>query len=176
MGRCSRPGVLVGGFAVIEGCLAVLVGWLIARVAADPLRAAIDIETADLELIAAVRASVTIPLAVKLSPYYSSLANFAAAATRAGADGLVLFNRFYQPDIDLTRLQVLADLNLSGANEIRLPLLWLAVLAGRVKASLAATTGVNSADEVVKYLLVGWCHTFLLGYALVFAALLGFTH
>ena len=79
----------------------------------------------------------------------------AMALQHAGADALVLFNRFYQPDIDLTRLQVLTDLKLSEPNEIRLPLLWLAVLAGRTKASLAASTGVTSADEVVKYLLVG---------------------
>ena len=73
----------------------------------------------------------------------------------AGANGLVLFNRFYQPDIDIGTLQVLTDLNLSRPEEIRLPLLWLAVLSGRVKASLAATTGVSTADEVIKYLLAG---------------------
>jgi len=102
-----------------------------------------------------VRAAVTIPVAIKLSPYFSSVGNMALALHDAGADALVLFNRFYQPDIDLTRLQVLTDLRLSEPNEIRLPLLWLAVLAGRTRASLAASTGVTSADEVVKYLLVG---------------------
>ena len=103
----------------------------------------------------AVRATVSIPVAVKLSPYFSAIGNMALALERAGADGLVLFNRFYQPDIDLGQLAVLTDLKLSRPNEIRLPLLWLAVLSGRVKASLAATTGVATADEVVKYLLVG---------------------
>ena len=74
---------------------------------------------------------------------------------RRGADALVLFNRFYEPDLDIARLEVLTDLKLSQPNEICLPLLWLAVLSGRVKVSLAATTGVASADEVVKYLLAG---------------------
>ncbi len=79
----------------------------------------------------------------------------ALALQDAGADALVLFNRFYQPDLDLVRLQVLTDLRLSDPTEIRLPLLWLAVLSGRMKASLAASTGVATASEVVKYLLVG---------------------
>ena len=98
---------------------------------------------------------VSIPVAVKLSPYFSAVGSMALALERGGADALVLFNRFYEPDLDIARLEVLTDLNLSQPNEIRLPLLWLAVLSGRVKASLAATTGVTSADEVVKYLLVG---------------------
>ena len=102
-----------------------------------------------------VRATVSIPVAVKLSPYFSAVGNMALALDGAGADALVLFNRFYQPDIDLGRLELLTDLQLSQPNEIRLPLLWLGVLSGRVKASLAATTGVTTADEVVKYLLVG---------------------
>jgi len=102
-----------------------------------------------------VRAAVSIPVAVKLSPYFSAVGNMAMALEDAGAAGLVLFNRFYQPDLDLARLQVLTDLKLSEPNEIRLPLLWLAVLAGRTRASLAASTGVSTAEEVVKYLLVG---------------------
>jgi dihydroorotate dehydrogenase (fumarate) len=114
-----------------------------------------DVEQRYLDILRSVRASVSIPVAVKLSPYFSSVGNMALALEDAGADALVLFNRFYQPDLDLTRLQVLTDLKLSGPNEIRLPLLWLAVLAGRTRASLAASTGVTSAEEVVKYLLVG---------------------
>ena len=114
-----------------------------------------DVEQRYLDILRAVRATVSIPVAVKLSPYFSAVGNMALALARAGADALVLFNRFYQPDLDLARLQVLTDLKLSQPNEIRLPLLWLAVLSGRVKASLAATTGVATADEVVKYLLVG---------------------
>ena len=114
-----------------------------------------DVEQRYLDILRSVRAAVSIPVAMKLSPYFSSVGNMAMALHDAGADALVLFNRFYQPDLDLTRLQVLTDLKLSEPNEIRLPLLWLAVLSGRIKASLAASTGVTSAEEVLKYLLVG---------------------
>ena len=98
------------------------------HVAADPRRTATDMESADLDLIAAVRAAVAIPLAVKLSPFYSAFAQFAAAATAAGADGLVLFNRFYQPDIDLESLEVVPRLDLSQPWEMRLPVRWIAIL------------------------------------------------
>jgi dihydroorotate dehydrogenase (fumarate) len=98
---------------------------------------------------------VSIPIAIKLSPYFSAIGSMALELERAGANALVLFNRFYQPDIDIAQLRLLTDLKLSEPNEIRLPLLWLGVLSGRIKASLAATTGVTTAEEVVKYLLVG---------------------
>jgi dihydroorotate dehydrogenase (fumarate) len=114
-----------------------------------------DVEQRYLDILKSVRAMVSIPVAVKLSPYFSAVGSMALALERAGADALVLFNRFYEPDLDIARLQVLTDLKFSQPNEIRLPLLWLAVLSGRVKVSLAATTGVTSADEVVKYLLAG---------------------
>ena len=114
-----------------------------------------DVEQRYMDILKSVRATVSIPVAVKLSPYFSAVGSMALALERAGADALVLFNQFYEPDLDIARLQVLTDLKLSQPNEIRLPLLWLAILSGRVKASLAATTGVTSADEVVKYLLVG---------------------
>jgi dihydroorotate dehydrogenase (fumarate) len=92
---------------------------------------------------------------MKLSPFFSAFGNMARRLDEAGADALVLFNRFYQPDFDLERLEVVSNLQLSTSNEIRLPLMWIAVLAGRLKASLAATTGVHSGTEVVKYLLAG---------------------
>ncbi|WP_454918625.1 dihydroorotate dehydrogenase-like protein [Xanthobacter sediminis] len=114
-----------------------------------------QVEQRYLDILRSVRAAVSIPVAVKLSPYFSSIGNMALALQEEGADALVLFNRFYQPDLDLVRLKVLTDLTLSDPAEIRLPLLWLAVLSGRVKVSLAASTGVATADEVVKYLLVG---------------------
>jgi dihydroorotate dehydrogenase (fumarate) len=114
-----------------------------------------DVEQRYFDILRSVRAAVSLPIAMKLSPYFSSIGNMATALHDAGANALVLFNRFYQPDLDLSRLQVLTDLKLSDPNEIRLPLLWLAVLAGRTGASLAASTGVNSAEEIVKYLLVG---------------------
>ena len=97
----------------------------------------------------------SIPLAVKLSPFFSAPANMARALVAAGADGLVLFNRFYEPDVDLETLAPKRDLELSSRYEIRLPMMWIALLRGRVKASLAATRGVEGPEEVVKYLLAG---------------------
>jgi dihydroorotate dehydrogenase (fumarate) len=127
------------------------------HVAADPSRSAAQVEATDLELIAAVRAAVTIPVAVKLSPYYSSFAHFATAATRAGADGLVLFNRFYQPDFDLDTLDVVPTLELSHPWELRLPVRWIAILRPWLgpDVSLAATSGVHSGKDAVKALMVG---------------------
>ncbi len=114
-----------------------------------------DVEQRYVDILKAVRAAASIPIAVKLSPYFSAVGNVAMTLQEAGADALVLFNRFYQPDIDLVSLKVLNDLNLSDPDEIRLSLLWLAVLSGRTTMSLAASTGVSGADEVLKYLLVG---------------------
>jgi dihydroorotate dehydrogenase (fumarate) len=114
-----------------------------------------DVEQRYLDTLREVRKAVTIPVAIKLGPYFSSMGHMAMRFAGAGADALVLFNRFYQPDIDLVELRLLNDLQLSVRNEIRLPLLWIAVLSGRTDASLAASTGVESSDEVVKYLLAG---------------------
>ena len=94
-------------------------------------------------------------MAVKLGPFYSAFGNLARRLVEAGANGLVLFNRFYQPDLDLDALEVAPTLELSRSSEIRLPLLWIAVLHGRIQASLAASTGVQGPDEVVKYILSG---------------------
>jgi dihydroorotate dehydrogenase (fumarate) len=124
-------------------------------IAADISMSGREVEQRYLDILKAVRVAVRIPIAVKLSPYFSSIGHMAKQLHNAGADGLVLFNRFYQPDFDIATLKVLTDLELSAPDEIRLPLLWLAVLRGRVKASLAATTGVTTSDEVVKYLLAG---------------------
>ena len=127
------------------------------HVSADPRRSATDMEKSDLDLIAAVRASITIPLAVKLSPFYSAFANFAAAARDAGADGLVLFNRFYQPDLDLESIEVVPRLALSQPWEMRLPVRWIAILRPQLDpdASLAATSGAHSGADIAKGLLVG---------------------
>ena len=114
-----------------------------------------DVEQRYFDILRSVREAVSIPIAMKLSPYFSSVGHMAMSLNDAGAAALVLFNRFYQPDIDITRLEVLTDLKLSEPREVRVPLLWLAVLAGRTRASLAASTGVTSAEDVVKYLLVG---------------------
>ena len=127
------------------------------HVAADPAMTASDREAADLELIAAVRAAVTIPLAVKLSPYYSAFASFAAAVRAAGADGLVLFNRFYQPDLDLETLDIVNRVDLSHPTDLRLPLRWIAILRPQLgpDVSIAATSGIHSGTDAVKGLLVG---------------------
>jgi len=127
------------------------------RVAADPRRTAFEMEAADLELIHSVRTSVTIPLAVKLAPYYSALANFATHAAEAGAEGFVLFNRFYQPDIDIESGDVVPRLELSQPWELRLPVRWIGILRPQLGAgvSLAASSGIQSATDAVKALMVG---------------------
>jgi dihydroorotate dehydrogenase (fumarate) len=127
------------------------------HVAADPTRDAADMEAADLSVIGAVRAQVHIPLAVKLSPYYSAMANFASHAVAAGADGLVLFNRFYQPDLDLETFDVVPRVELSSPWELRLPMRWIAILRPQLgtDVGLAATSGVSQGTDVVKALMVG---------------------
>lgn len=114
-----------------------------------------DVEARYLEIVAAVRASIQIPLAVKLSPYFSSPGHMACRLAEAGANGLVLFNRFYQPDIDLEALEVKPRLVLSQPLENRLPMTWIALLYGQVKADLAATSGIHSVEDVVKLLMAG---------------------
>ncbi len=115
-----------------------------------------DVEQRYLDLVRAVRQTIAIPLAVKLSPYFSSVANLARQLVEAGANALVLFNRFYQPDLDLDSLEVTPRLVLSSSEELRLPLRWIALLHGRLgRASLAASTGVHTAADVVKVLLAG---------------------
>ena len=125
------------------------------RVAANPYLAGTDVESADLELIAEVCQASTVPVAVKLSPYYSAMADFTRQVIKAGAAGLVLFNRFMQNDIDPDTLTVGSDLSLSSPVEAGLPRSWIARLRGRVPISLAATTGVESARDVAAYLLAG---------------------
>lgn len=124
-------------------------------IAADPDESGTQVEQRYLELILAVRQSITIPLAVKVGPYFSAMANMASRFVKAGADGLVLFNRFLQPDIDLETLRVDPALRLSTSDEVRLPLRWIAMLYGRVACSLAATTGVWTAEDALKLLLAG---------------------
>lgn len=114
-----------------------------------------DVEQRYVDVIRSVRSAVSVPIAVKLSPFFSAFGEMAKRCVGAGADGLVLFNRFYQPDFDLEELEVVPDLELSSATEIRLPLLWIAVLHGRLKCSLAATGGVETGREVIKYVMAG---------------------
>jgi dihydroorotate dehydrogenase (fumarate) len=114
-----------------------------------------EVEDDQVELVALVKASLSIPLAVKIGPYYSALGHQAARIIEAGADGLVLFNRFYQPDIDPRTRKVAPALVLSSSAELRLPLRWTAILSGRVEASLAVTTGVHTGADVARCLLAG---------------------
>jgi dihydroorotate dehydrogenase (fumarate) len=124
-------------------------------VAADPEQTATDVEARYLDLVAAVRESVSIPMAVKIGPFFSSLPNLARRLEAAGADGLVLFNRFLQPDIDLETLTVRPNLVMSTSDELRLPLRWIAILRGQLGLSLAASSGVHTPQDVLKLLLAG---------------------
>ena len=153
----ATPGGWVRYARILEDAGADALELNLYRVAADPFRTAAEVEYADLEVVAAVRSAVSIPLAVKLSPYYSALAHFADRLVNAGADGLVLFNRFYQPDVDIDTLRVVPRVELSNPSELRLPLRWLAILRPFLasRASLAATTGIHSGADVAKALLVG---------------------
>ena len=124
------------------------------ELAIDTAEAGETVEQRGLRVVQAVKRSVKIPVAVKLSPFYSSIANYARRLDEAGADALVLFNRFYQPDIDVEEQQLLR-VNLSSPEELLLRLRWIGVLSGRVEASLAATGGVHGALEVVKAVMAG---------------------
>jgi dihydroorotate dehydrogenase (fumarate) len=114
-----------------------------------------DIEQTYIDILGAVKAAITIPVAVKLSPYFSNMANMAKRLDNAGANGLVLFNRFYQPDINLELLEVEPHVLLSTPQAMRLPLRWIAILYGRIQASLAATSGIHNGHDVLKMLMAG---------------------
>ncbi len=124
-------------------------------IAADPDETGDSVEQRYVELVEAVRAEITIPLAAKIGPFFSSVGHMAHRLVAAGADGLVLFNRFMQPDIDLEDMRVDPTLRLSWPDELRLPLRWIAILRDEVHCSLAATTGIHSASDALKALLVG---------------------
>ncbi len=124
-------------------------------VATDPKTTAAEIEQTYIDIVKAVKSTVTIPVAVKLSPFFSNMANMAQRFDTAGADSLVLFNRFYQPDIDLEELELRPNVLLSTPQALRLPLTWIGILFGKVKAGLAGTGGVHNAEDVVKLVMVG---------------------
>jgi dihydroorotate dehydrogenase (fumarate) len=121
----------------------------------DPAVSGAEMERQYLDIVRQVKSTVRIPVAVKLAPYFTSMSHMAAELVNAGADGLVLFNRFYAPDIDLATLRVTRSLPLSTAAELPLSLVWIGLLSRRLTCSLAASRGVESATEVIKYLLVG---------------------
>jgi len=125
------------------------------HIATDPLEDSARVEARLLDIVAVLKETLTIPIAVKLSPFYSALPHLAARLEAMGAQGLVLFNRFYQPDIDLETLEVVPRLVLSNSSELRLPLRWVAILYGRLLADLAITTGIHTSEDVLKALMAG---------------------
>ena len=125
------------------------------RIATDPDISSTEIERQAIETVKSVKRAVTIPVAVKLSPFYAALAHVARDLERVGADGLVLFNRFYQPDIDAEALTATRTLHLSDSSELLLRLHWIAILSGHVRCSLAVTGGVHTALDVVKATMAG---------------------
>ncbi len=155
----SLNGASVGGWtdyaALIEEAGADALELNVYYLPANPEVTGIEVETLYLDILSAVRQAVTIPLAVKLSPFFSSIANMSGRLADHGADGLVLFNRFYQPDFDLENLEVAPRLVLSNSNELRLPLRWVAILYGRLSVDFAITSGIHTSQDVIKGLMAG---------------------
>jgi dihydroorotate dehydrogenase (fumarate) len=155
----SINGASVGGWTEyarkIEQAGADAVELNIYYIPTDPDLPGTEVENTYLEILRSVRKAVKVPVSVKLSPFFSNMANMATKLDAAGANGLVLFNRFYQPDIDLENLEVEHSILLSTPQARRLPLRWIAILYGRVKASLAATSGIHTAYDALKILMAG---------------------
>ena len=155
----SLNGASVGGWtdyaALIEDAGADALELNIYYLPANTQVTGFDVETLYLDILTAVRQVVSIPVAVKLSPFFSSIANMADRLAVNGADGLVLFNRFYQPDFDLENLEVAPRLVLSNSDDLRLPLRWVAIMYGRLTADLAITSGIHTSQDVMKGLMAG---------------------
>ncbi|MGE5432155.1 MAG: dihydroorotate dehydrogenase-like protein [Syntrophomonadaceae bacterium] len=155
----SLNGVSVGGWMKyaknIEEAGADALELNVYYIPTDPVLPGSQIEQMYINNLLAVKENVKIPVAVKLSPYFSSMANVAKKLDNAGADALVMFNRFYQPDFDLDNLEVVPNLALSSPWELRLPLRWISILYGKVKASMAATSGVHDYEDVIKVMMAG---------------------
>lgn len=134
----------------------------------DVNKSAAEIEKVYIDIVKSVKSVVKIPVAVKMHPFFSSTANMADQLNNAGADGLVLFNRFYQPDIDLEKLDVVPNVILSTPMAMRLPLRWIAILYGKVKADLAATSGIYTEEDVLKMIMAGANVTMMLSSLLKF--------
>ena len=121
----------------------------------DPAKSAESIEAKSLEIISAVKSSVSVPVAVKLSPWHTSIANYAARVVEAGADGMVMFNKFHQPMIDTQKESIVLNWCLSSSEENRIPLRWIALTSGQLGVDLAANTGIYTAEDVIRQILVG---------------------
>ena len=153
--NCTSEGGWVEFAGLFEEAGADAIELNIYHIPTDPTHSGAALEERYLSMIRAVRAATKLPLAIKLHPFFSSLPYTARQMAAAGADGLVLFNRFYQPDFDLERLDVTPTLRLSHAEELRLPLWWISILYGRVEADLALTTGVHDEIAVLKAMMAG---------------------
>jgi len=153
--NCASPGGWVDYAARVESAGADALELNVYSIPTSRELTGAAVEERYVEIVRAVCATVSIPVAVKLSPFFSSMPNIAARLEAAGASGLVLFNRFYQPDVDLESLEVVPNLLLSTPQSLRLPLRWIAILRGQVDVSLAATSGIHWAHDVLKVLLVG---------------------
>jgi len=155
----SLNGSTVGGWTeyakLIEQAGADALECNIYAIPTDPDIPSSEVEQQYLEILKAVKSAITIPVAVKLSPFFSNMANMAKRLDQAGANGLVLFNRFYQPDINLDELEIQPNVLLSTPQALRLPLTWIGILYGRIQAHLAATSGVHGPEDVIKLLMVG---------------------
>ena len=155
----SLNGASVGGWTdyatLIEDAGADALELNVYYVPTNPELTGLEVESLYIEILTAVRQAVAIPVAVKLSPFFSSMANMASRLSDHGTDGLVLFNRFYQPDFDLENLEVAPRLVLSNSDDLRLPLRWVAILYGRVNADLAITSGIHTSCDVIKGLMAG---------------------
>lgn len=155
----SLNGTTVGGWIdyakQIEQAGADAIECNIYSLPASPVLSGSEIEQTYVDIVKAVKSAVNIPVAVKLSPFFSNMAHMANRLDEAGANGLVLFNRFYQPDIDLDELEVVPNVLLSTPQALRLPLTWIGILFGRIRANLAATSGVHGPEDVIKLLMVG---------------------
>jgi dihydroorotate dehydrogenase (fumarate) len=155
----SLNGATAGGWAEyakeIEEAGADALECNIYSIPTDPDVSSAQVEQTYIDIVKAVKNAVSIPVAAKVSPFFSNLANMAKRLEQAGADGLVLFNRFYQPDIDLEELEIRPNVLLSTPQALRLPLTWIGILYGRVQASLAATSGVHDPQDAIKLLMVG---------------------
>lgn len=130
-------------------------------IATDPETTSTELENKYISLVGDIRRSIRIPLTIKLSPFFTALPNFARRLAEAGANGLVLFNRFYQPDFDLEALEVVPNLVLSNSHELRLPLRWIAILYGRIPVDFALTSGVHTGADALKALMAGACVTYV---------------
>jgi dihydroorotate dehydrogenase (fumarate) len=155
----SLNGTTVGGWTnyahLIQQAGADALECNIYSIPTDPDLTSSAVEQQYLDILRAVKSVVTIPVAVKVSPYFSNMANMAKRFDEAGANALVLFNRFYQPDINLEELEIQPNVLLSTPQALRLPLTWIGILYGRIRANMAATSGVHGPEDVVKLLMVG---------------------